>query len=432
MRRVPACVVVLLGVGSLLAPGQALATTGARHTPGARPMSHVGLPVAPLSGATYSIGGTVLDYSRDPVAGADVSWGWFDSGKGYQFGGNFPSTAANGQFSLTGASSHPGRDDLWTWYDGFECLESWQNDFSTQNDATSYSYIVRPAAVGIDIAHAPAALHPLVDVFGAGSVAQSFAHLTSGKGVAWAPPPSFNDVVVYDFKMSGDRHATTAGAEWLGSSDVSVVAGTTAADPITFDWSHAQRAYLAGPLCRHSGKPGAVVRMVLKEWPAGQKAAFLLGGYSPYATRVSSAGAAKTYVVKLQIPKSAHPGQVYALNTFRADNSASNLNLVDYFQVCTFKASAGAIHRGTAIHLSGKVPSSAGYVYLFARHRTAGQPATVAAKGWVKVGRYRLKSGMFRSSLLHPERSTWYVARYSGGHGANFEAFTSVVKVSVR
>ena len=60
----------------------------------------------------------------------------------------------------------------------------------------------------------------------------------------------------------------------------------------------------------------------------------------------------------------------------------------------------------------------------------SGQPATLAAKGWVKGGRYRVSaSGKFASGWLHPTRTMWYVAKYTG---EDFPAFTSVVKVNVR
>ena len=58
----------------------------------------------------------------------------------------------------------------------------------------------------------------------------------------------------------------------------------------------------------------------------------------------------------------------------------------------------------------------------------------MAAKGWVKVGRYRTSDdGKFVSAVLHPGRTTWYVARYPrpSDEGPSY-FFTPVVKVSVR
>jgi hypothetical protein len=83
------------------------------------------------------------------------------------------------------------------------------------------------------------------------------------------------------------------------------------------------------------------------------------------------------------------------------------------------------------VRLSGHVPGT-GSVTLFERHGRAGQPATLAAKGWTLVGHYRLKAGKFKTGALHPSRTTWFVARYPGQKGEYFSAFTSVVKVAVR
>ena len=76
------------------------------------------------------------------------------------------------------------------------------------------------------------------------------------------------------------------------------------------------------------------------------------------------------------------------------------------------------------------MPAGAGYVTIYSTTtRSSGQPGTLAAKGWVKAGRYRIKSSKFVTGLLHPTRTTWYVAKYKG---FAFPAFTSVIKVTVR
>ena len=101
----------------------------------------------------------------------------------------------------------------------------------------------------------------------------------------------------------------------------------------------------------------------------------------------------------------------------------------DFYQVCTFASSATSIRSGAAIRLRGHVPGH-GYATLYKRTTVAGQPATLSASGWTRVGTMRLTStGKFISGYLHPTRTTWYVAKYSG---TKFPAFTSVVKVSVR
>jgi hypothetical protein len=443
MRLVPAYVVVLLGVGVLLAPAPALAATGARHTAESR-TTHASAAAVNFrqlgDGTTYAISGHVLDYGGNPVAGAEVDWGWWDNGS-YNYGGsNYPSlTDSTGAFYLPAVTSAPvaGNDDLDVSYNpttpGLEELESWSLDFAANNDATTptaYGYEMQPGGVNVSIMNAPA---PVIEVkVGLMSVgfARSDVDLTAATPVASVLPPGFDDVVAY---YPGSLGNCTAQTEWLGDPDnpVSVSAGTTAADTVTLDWNNAQHAHLAGPTCQHSGKPGTTVKMILKSWPAGEQADFEAwygSGSSDYAALVTSTGTGQTYTVPLKVRTNAPVG-TYEIDTYRVDAADSFVGMWDYFQVCTFKTSASAIRRGKAVRLSGKVPGL-GYVTIYStRHEVSGQPASLAAKGWVKVGRYKTKSGKFLTGLLHPRRTTSYVAEYSG---SDFPAFTSVVKVRVR
>ena len=69
---------------------------------------------------------------------------------------------------------------------------------------------------------------------------------------------------------------------------------------------------------------------------------------------------------------------------------------------------------------------------LFMRQSRAGRPTIAKAKGWTKVANLSVSAGgRFVSPELRPSRTTWYVARYSGGNGG-FTAFTPVVRVPVR
>jgi hypothetical protein len=308
-------------------------------------------------------------------------------------------------------------------------------DFAANNDATPFSYELQPAEVNVHITNAPAGPRVWVTASnGTVGYADANVRLTAGKGVASVlPMTSFDDVVAYSYNKAGDSIAET---EWLGTP-ASVSTGMTATGTVNLDWHDAQYAYLAGPACRHSGKSGTKVKLVLKDWPAGEKAEFVGFYYNGglywdqhlYSESQTSTSPSDRYTVSLQIPARVPVG-LYEFDTWRADNLDSLVNLSDYFQVCTFKASANAIHRGTAIRLSGKV-SGHGYVTIYStRHKVSGQPWTLAAKGWVKGGRYRISSsGRFLTGLLHPTRTTSYVAKYNG---VNFPAFTSIVKVTVR
>ena len=444
------CVFVVLGAMLLLAPAQALASPADGHLSfGAGHATPAGVHIQRLGDTTYSISGHVLDYAGKGVAGAEVDWGWWSSISDYHFGGSSFDTQPNGTDS-SGAFSIPSvtgghqvgskpADDLTVYYlptlpGGLLEMRYYALDFATNNDATSFSYEMQPAEVNVDIAHAPAG--PWVGVTaGNGTVGYADANvrLTAGKGLASVlPMTSFDDVAAYTYNKAGE---SIAEAEWLGTP-ASVSAGTVATGTVNLDWHDAQYAYLAGPTCRHSGKSGTKVKLVLKGWPAGEKAEFVgfyyNGGFywdqHLYLESQTSTSPSDRYTVSLKIPRKVPVG-LYEFDTWRADNLDSLVNLLNYFQVCTFRASANAIHRGTAIRLSGKVPGH-GYVTIYStRRRVSGQPWTLAAKGWVRGGRYHISSsGEFLTGLLHPTRTSTYVAKYSGD---NFPAFTSVVKVKV-
>ncbi len=440
MRRLAVCAFVVLAAGLVLAPG-ARASTGVRHAAlGAGHAAGTGGALNLGADPTYAISGHVLDYDGNGVQGAEVDWGWWDSNYNYQYGGSNPApgTDATGAFAFPAvAGGSPQGDDLSIDYfatpPGLEYIDSWKLDFAANNDLTPYSYEIRPAHVNIDIANAPATLMPEVKV-GEQDVgyAQSSVALTAGEGTASVLPPSFADVVAY---YVGTLQNCTAQVESLGPSPfpspVSVAAGTTAADTVDLDWAAAKHAYLAGPTCQHSGKPGTKVKVVLKNWPATEQAGFVAwygAGEYDYSASVTSTGAGQTYTTPLQIRTNA-PVDLYEIDTYRTDAADSLVGLWDYFQVCTFKASASAIHHGKTVRLSGKVWAVAGKkVTVYSRTKAAGQPATLAAKGWHKVGTYKTKSGKFVTGLLHPTRTTWYVTKYTG---YDFPAFTSVIKVTV-
>jgi len=287
--------------------------------------------------------------------------------------------------------------------------------------------------VNVHVVNAPPARIWVTAGNGTVGYANGAVPLTAGKGVASVlPMTNFDDVIAYTYNAAGDTPAVT---EWLGTP-MSVSAGATATDTVSLDWKRAHYAYLAGPICRHSGKAGTMVKLVLKGWPAGETAEFAgfwtgEGDYWSqhlYTRSQTSGGTGDSYAVRLQVPTKVPVGW-YELDTWRADNPDSLVNLWDYFQVCTFKASQSAIDPGAAIRLSGRVPGH-GFVTIYStHHRVTAQPWTLAAKGWQQCGRYRISYGAFHSGLLHPSSTTTYVAKYSG---LNFPAFTSIVRVRVR
>ena len=441
VRFVSACVLVLLWVGLLLAPGHTMAAASAGHTVvGTCHKTSEDADFQALGESTYSISGHVLNYAGKPMSGVEVDWGWSGSSY-YHSGGSNVSPAHPKGTGRTGAfrfarvtGGHPRGDRLDVSYKptsfGLEEMVSFDLDFAAGNDATHYSYEMQPAHVGVNIAHAPATR--LVEIrAGNANVGEGRADviLSAGTGVASVlPMTNFDDVVAYCYGAVGN---CTAQTEWLGAP-VTVSAGTTATSTVDLDWDTSQFARLAGPTCRHSGTPGTIVKLLLKGWPAGEKAAFVAScGASQYRYPQSqtSSAASDTYTVPLQIRTNA-PVDSCKIVTYRADDYDSLVGLWDYFEVCTFRASASAIHRGMTVRLSGKVPGR-GYVTIYStRHEVSGQPWSLAAKGWVKGGRYPISSsGKFLTGVLRPTRTISYVAKYTG---INFPAFTSMVKVSVR
>jgi hypothetical protein len=438
------CGLIVLAVGLVLAPS-ALASTGVRHA--ALGSRHAAAPAGAALRALgadptyYSISGNVYDYDGNAVAGAAVDWGWWDT-TGYNFGGtnaptdSSPGTDGSGYFAFPAVTSAPGDDDLTVGYpllnpapapDLYK-LETWSNNFSTVAD-----YPLRPGkadltVVGLSDALANGAAAADVLVAGTPGIAETGVTLNAGAGVAFVAPTSFNDVTLGFFDT---RYGMTAVTQ-TQVADTAVTAGSEDTSAVSLDWTAAHHAYLAGPVWQHSGKPGGLVRLTLKGWPDKEQADFYFRGPTRdwgVPGSWTSTGAAAT--VSLRFPTKAPIG-VYEVHAYRFDLGDANglPDLWDMYQVCTFKASAGVIHHGRAIRLSGRVPGSGSAIVYSTTHKVTGQPGTLAAKGWVRGGHYHInaKTGAFLSGLLHPKRTTYYVVKYAG---ADFNAFTQVVKVVV-
>lgn len=402
-------------------------------------------PMPAQAVTTYHVDGTVLTYGGAPVTGARVYWGWFSPSlfRTIWNAGSSQATGSTGKVAFDGVTAHPGSDALFAYYNppttGLWLLEPWELDFSTQN-----SFVLQPGQVTVKISHLPKSIKSVdVKVGGTAGEASTKMVVKAGAGAAGVLPPGFNDIVVWSSSRSVKGQFTAgpilAQYEWLSPADVQVNVGpgVTAASSVTLDWNHPLRALLAGPACRHSGAPGSVATMSVLGWPAGAHASFF--GYSlsgagsainSYSAQVASTGPGHTYSVRLMVPKKATIGEIYSVNAWRSDDSFSQVEMYDYYQVCTFGPSARSVASGARIRLSGHVPGI-GYVTVFARHSAAGQPATLAAKGWTVVGRYLLKNGRFITPRIRLTRSTWFVARYPGQKGEYFSAFTSVAKVAV-
>ena len=444
MKRLAAIVICGLAF-TLVWASVAGASTAPRHIgfPRLQPRVVLG-PVgssAQADAQAYPVSGTMERFDGTPLANAWVTAGWYDP-DGYSWfvpnafynDAGDTTTAGDGSFSFAGVTSHPGHDSIMAGsYSGagLDYLILYHLDFSTTG-----SYVLRPGHVNVAIAHAPAGKRAQVSLGDAlYSAIDSSVGLTDGYGVAAGIAPDFNSARASFPNANG---TVTAECDWVspGHAPVAVSPGDTAGTIIAFEWRSAVRGHLVGPRCRHSGRPGSTVRYAISNLPAGQQISFYARSWSPfdwpvktYSQVVTSSGPQNTYTVALRIPTRATVGEVYEIDAERSEDVQSMLWLYDYYEVCTFSSSRGAIVKGQAVRLRGHIDS--GHATLFMRHRRAGQPATPQAHGWTKVADLSVRGGgRFVSPPLHPSRTTWYVVRYRGTDGG-FTAFTPVVKVTV-
>jgi hypothetical protein len=453
MRRFALCALAVLAVGLMLAPG-ALASTGVKY---AVPLGARHAALAPTAATRFAadpvfkISGLVRNFDGSNADNAEVDWGWWNStgnyGVNYTSGGTSAMTGSTGAFSLSNVTSNSSAransDDLKVWYpesssadSSLEMLDSTANDFSVGNDGTiptSFSYTLQPSEVQVSFTGLGSALengYPEVWTGGAPGSATTSVSLTNGVGTAFVMPSSFNDVVAgfptSPFDMTGET-------QWQGP-DTAVAAGVADTTPVSLDWGKAQYATLYGPPCQHSGKPGSIAKLVLRDWPQAEQAKFIMEGYWQawiYTKALfTSTGVDETYTAQLVVPKTAV--DVYRVHAYRSDSGDPNglLDLYDAYQVCTFKSSAGTIRHGKAVRLSGAVPGTGKVTVYSTTHKVTAQPKTLTPKGWTKMKTtYTVSAkGKFATGLLHPTRTTWYVVKYNG---YAFSAYTSVIKVTV-
>jgi hypothetical protein len=444
MRRLSAIAVCCLAF-ALVWASAAGASAAPRNTDFLRVQDRAASPpagsFAQAGAQTRPLSGTLQEFDGSPLANGWISWGWWDP-DGYSWycpdavyhNGGDASTGDDGAFSFPSVASHPAHDTLVAGGDsrsGPIYTTLYHLDFSATG-----SYDLRPGHVNISVAHAPSGRQASVGLGDAlFAIAQSSVDLTDGIGVADAMPPDINSARVSFPSANG---AVRAECEWVspGHAPVSVSPGAVAGTTVAVDWNAAVRGRLAGPRCRHSGRPGSTVRYSISNLPAGEQISFVGYSWSPadwgvqtYPQVVTSSGPQDTYTVALQIPARATVGQVYDVDAERSDDIQSMLWLYDYYEVCDIAATHSSITRGDSLRLRGHIDAKR--ATLFMSHRRAGQPASAKALGWAKVGNLSVSAhGRFVSRRLHPSHTTWYVVRYRG-MGGGFLAFTPVVKVSV-
>ena len=305
MKRIALCAFAVLAIGLMLAPG-ALASTGVKH---AAPMGmkHATMArplAAPAASGPYSITGHVLDYSGNPSSRPPTStWGWWDGNAlNYRrFQQRQRDRPVDGKFQFSNVSSEPGNNDfldvLLLRAAALEELRPWSLDFATMNDLTASpnTYEIQPAQVNLTSADAPTA--PVEVKVGEQDTgfASSMVQFASGSAVASVLPPSFDDVVAYQYNSIG---AVTCAGGVRSAPPSASPRVTRRATRWTSTGTTALHSALAGPTCQHSGKPGTTVKMALSSWPAGYRAEFAGLSDAPVLGPVST-GAASTVAVKV-------------------------------------------------------------------------------------------------------------------------------------
>jgi hypothetical protein len=395
-----------------------------------------------------TVSGTVLRYRGAAQSGAWVEWGAVDTHGVYSPAGG-ALTDGSGAYAITGVGAAagagqrfmrpPGTDDYLlrfglTFVDpGTTTLDFRPGKLNfTTNRATSWSNWkgVRVVTFGSDAVSSTSARTAI------GSTATSGA-----SGAVRALPDTVTSAVVYYWPYQA--------VEWLAGAPVAITAGVTASNTISVSQAAALRLRLAAPFWR-SGKPGGTIKLAVSNWPATATAHFYAAPRFPASAAITHFGLAftslgtKSQNVTLTAPAAARPGYAYDFTAQRTD-SGSHLALTVSYQVCTLKASATTIARGSPIRLSGVVPTQGHWgaakglpkvVTIFKRttNPTIGQPTVWDAtrEGWQLAGTSLANAyGNYTSAVLHPTRTTWYVVRYAGDSWY-WRAFTSVIKVTVK
>jgi hypothetical protein len=405
-------------------PRQAAATSP-HQTPALLPSA--ALAAAHVGRATCTITGTALAYDGSAIAAADMDWGYESSGS-WVYGGS-AKTGSSGEFELQGVLVTPtGTLDVYP---------TNSNDTYGRvalNFADAATFIIRPGQVPFSTDHeAPGTpwTSVYVQTFGSGGMSATSIDGVSGQVPATAP--SVDHAVAYWF--------INEGKEWAAPSPLAVNPGALSSGGIVIGEAGAQFISILSPTWA-SGAPGTKVRLEVDNWVAPMTARFSFTsenpddaqGTYPWATPFS-ANASSARVVALTIPKKVTAGFGVRVHMTGTDDGTSLLDLYDRFQVCTLIAGKTAIASGAAVRLSGVVPANGlpKKVILYSRTKASGQPTKwdAAKAGWKKVATLSVaKTGAFKSALLRPSRTTWYVVRYPADT-ANFGAFTSVLKVTV-
>ncbi|MEZ5125443.1 MAG: carboxypeptidase-like regulatory domain-containing protein [Thermoleophilia bacterium] len=385
---------------------------------------------------TCAVSGVVRDFAGLPVAGVDVELGHYDASR--YTSDLLTTTAGDGSFLFSDA---PITSDgaLWTWRSGTN-----YGLYNLTFAAGSNYYVLRPGQVTIQASRSTDSSWNQWDsmwvaCYGGGGSAGTA--ISGASGQAHAMPPSLDYVATYFWSNEGTEDQYFA-------NPIACAAGATSASAVHPDESKAKRVWLSSPYWA-SGPPGATIKLLLSNWPAGQKAQFWGEMDTPqvpwadYTGEWTSKGQDAT--VSMKVPKWATPGYTFLPHVWRSDDlwEFNDFVLNEFYQVCTLKPSKSTISRGSTITLSGVVPTEGHWGKQAGRSKTvtlyvhAGS-AKVPTKwnpttlGWAKVASFKADGlGRFKSPKLKVRATCTFVLRYPGDKWY-WGAYTGTTKVKVR
>jgi len=397
--------------------------------------AHVAPLGSRLSAGAATVSGTLYDSYHSPSGSARVEW-WAEESDGWYTG--HVTTAANGSFSMTTMPTSNG--EIWA-YPNDASVFSRGGD--TWVDGGSYGRTLYPGRV-----NAGATL--------GGPWYEDFEYLTVrlwgdsrfSRGEVptdgSSTPAELIDVLDGTYTAGSAKFFYDEGVEFAGP--IGVTSGSQSGATIWADEAGAQRVEMTSPFW-DSGKPGATVKILRGNFPAGW--VNNVTGYTDdpddsgsaeYGDKTSSGAAEQSFSVK--IPAKAKPGYSYWIGLDHV-NGIGTLSLETPYQVCTMKASKTAVKKGARIRVTGVIPTQGHWgketglkkpVTLFAHKGTVKAPTVWEPKsqGWVKVGSVKTNGfGAYKTPYFKPRKSMTLVVRYPGDDWY-FDAYTSTQKITVR